>query len=113
MRLSDLSPRWAADYDILVGDHVVHDETRVGMAISFQCPHCVLTGAAYRTRLCVFFRNPVDGKPHSDDYDDKHLWLRSGETFESLTLSPSIDASGSGHWHGFITSGQMTGGGIG
>lgn len=102
MKLTDLNPRWAADYDILVGDHVVHDEDRKGMAVTFDCPHC------RTTRLGVFFRNPVDGKPPSDDFDDKRLWTRAGETFETLSLTPSIDASASGHWHGFITNGEIT-----
>ena len=102
MRLVDLEPRWAADYDILVGDRVVHDEDRHGMAISFNCPHCGTT------RLCVFFANPIDGKPHTDGRDNLHLWTRTGDSFENLTLTPSIDASESGHWHGFITNGQIT-----
>ena len=102
MRLTELKPRWAADYDILIGDHVVHDENRVGMALTFECPHC------RTTRLGVFFRNPVDGKAHSDDYDNAHLWMRTGDTFETLSLSPSIDASASGHWHGYITGGDVT-----
>lgn len=35
-------------------------------------------------------------------------WQRTGDTFETLSCIPSIDASQSGHWHGFITSGQIT-----
>lgn len=100
MRLSELNPRWALDADIVVGDRVVHDENRVGMAVSFDCPHCC------STRLCVFFRNPIDGKPPSDDY--QNLWQRTGETFETLSLTPSIDASAHGHWHGFIENGEVT-----
>jgi hypothetical protein len=105
VRLTDLNPRWAADYDILIGGAVVHDADRKGMAISFDCPCCL--GA---TRLCVFFANPIDGKPPSDDYDSTHLWTRTGETFENLQLSPSIDASEHGHWHGWITDGRIIGG---
>lgn len=26
-------------------------------------------------------------------------------TFENMTVKPSLDASASGHWHGFITDG--------
>jgi hypothetical protein len=33
------------------------------------------------------------------------LWQRTGETFETLTLTPSVDCSAWGHWHGFITNG--------
>jgi Family of unknown function (DUF6527) len=35
------------------------------------------------------------------------VWKRNGETFADLTLAPSIDASKSGHWHGFITNGEI------
>jgi hypothetical protein len=35
-------------------------------------------------------------------------WKRSGEAFETLSLSPSIDASNAGHWHGFIKNGEVT-----
>ncbi len=35
------------------------------------------------------------------------LWQRTGETFETLTLSPSVDASRAGCWHGFITNGEV------
>lgn len=102
IKLTDLEPRWAADYDILIGDRVVHDADRVGMAISFLCPCC------REMRLCVFFKNPVDGKAHTDDRDDAHLWTRTGDTFETLSLTPSVDASGFGHWHGVITNGVAT-----
>jgi hypothetical protein len=34
------------------------------------------------------------------------LWQRSGSTFDDLTLSPSVDASGSGHWHGWVQAGE-------
>jgi hypothetical protein len=37
-----------------------------------------------------------------------HLWQRTGNTFETLTLTPSIDASPD--WHGYVTSGQIVGG---
>ncbi len=40
-----------------------------------------------------------------------NVWKRgSGDTFETLTLTPSIDANVdiAGHWHGFITNGEVT-----
>jgi hypothetical protein len=37
-------------------------------------------------------------------------WTISGEDFDTLTVTPSIDASASGHWHGFLTAGQIVGG---
>jgi hypothetical protein len=99
MRLVDLEPHWAMDADILVGDAILHDADRHGMGVTFLCPHCRVT------RLGVFFRNPIDGKGASDA---PRLWQRTGDTFEALSLSPSIDASAHGHWHGFIQNGEVT-----
>lgn len=31
-------------------------------------------------------------------------------TFETMTVTPSLDASGAGLWHGFITNGEIVGG---
>lgn len=99
MKLTDLNPRWACDADIVIGGVNQHFENRHGMAISFECPHC------RDCRLAVWFENPIDGLPPTDDAE--HLWRRDGDTFETLTLSPSIDASKVGHWHGFIRDGLV------
>jgi hypothetical protein len=93
-RLIELNPRWyiAADSPDILG-------------ITFDCPCCKVI------RLGVPFVEVIDrdGLP-----DDVHWgrpgvkWNRSGETFETLSLSPSIDASAFGHWHGHISSGEVT-----
>jgi len=44
---------------------------------------------------------------HTFEVPMGYLWQRTGETFEDMTLSPSIDASNSGHWHGHITNGEV------
>jgi hypothetical protein len=98
MRLSELNPRWAIDADIIIGGISQHFPDRHGMAISFDCPHCRVQ------RLAVWFSNPIDGGPPTDDATA--LWQRTGDDFETLTLAPSIDASKFGHWHGFITNGE-------
>ena len=100
MRLRELHPRWAIDADLVIGGVAHHYEGRYGMAISFDCPCC-----AGVTRLAVWFANPIDGLPPTDDA--KNLWTRTGETFGDLTLTPSIDASKVGHWHGHITNGDV------
>ena len=92
MKLTDLDPRWVAD----------GDGRRIG--VSFICPHCKPSGGDYR--LAVGFANPIGSGPADDGW---HVhWQRAGEAFETLTLAPSIDASKSGHWHGFITNGEVT-----
>lgn len=100
MKLTDLDPNWAVDADIVIGGVKRHYDDRHGMAVSFLCPHC------RQTRLAVWFANPIDGLPPTDDAET--LWQRSGESFENLTLSPSVDASKFGHWHGFIRNGEVS-----
>lgn len=34
-------------------------------------------------------------------------WKFKGNDFNTLTVTPSIDASASGNWHGFITNGEI------
>jgi hypothetical protein len=109
MKLADLDPRWACDADIVIGGVKQHFEGRHGMAVSFECPHCVQrereTGDNRVIRLAVWFANPIDGLPSTDDATT--LWQRSGDSFENLTLTPSVDASKEGHWHGYITNGEI------
>lgn len=111
MRLVDLNPRWFAE----PGRH--------GQGLSFDCPHC-----AGGVRLSAPFTVPLDGgapislehgvlwptlQPRPDDAPGRVTvppgihWTRTGDTFETMTLVPSIDASRSGHWHGFITNGAI------
>lgn len=102
MRLLELDPHWMKGY--------FDGPERHGMGITFDCPHCP---AGKRTRLGVAFVNPVDGgAPMPLDPTGKNgwrfLWRRTGDTFETLTLTPSIDASAQGHWHGFISNGDVS-----
>lgn len=34
-------------------------------------------------------------------------WAFEGNDFNTLTVRPSIDASASGNWHGFLTNGEI------
>lgn len=87
MKLTELTPEWR---DI--------GEGRRGQGVEFQCPHC------NKRRIFVPFENPLDGgKPIQSS---TNLWKREGETFETLTLSPSINQIG--HWHGWIRNGEVT-----
>jgi hypothetical protein len=103
MRLTDLDPHW-----------LTCAPGRSGMGISFECPRC------RDQRLGVWFKNPLDGGPPAPPEEGpKPRWVRTGDTFETLTLTPSIDAScctgcvlgpdgkPTGHWHGYITDGSI------
>ncbi len=113
MQLSQFKPRW-------VGTKESQAQGRKGMGMSFRCPGCG------EVRLSVWFANPVDGGvahpadpvPEGATEEEKNYifsrnnrWLRTGESFEVLSLSPSVDASKAGHWHGMVTAGQVSGDG--
>jgi len=77
--------------------------------MSFECPHC------HDFRIPVWFKNPLDGGPpvtreemKQPPGEELHHWQRTGDTFETMTLSPSIDASKWKHWHGFVRNGQIS-----
>ena len=107
MRLIDLAPRWFTIPQCAPGIDV-----RIGL--TFLCPHC-------RTqRLGVQFTPPLDREGVFATlgikwpFGDGPVWQREGDTFETITLTPSIDASGreridfDGHWHGFVRNGEVT-----
>lgn len=74
---------------------------RFGIGIDFDCP-CGCQSPCY-----VPFSNPLDGgSPLNDGH---HTWQRTGETFETLTLTPSIQriAGCDNKWHGFIRDGEI------
>lgn len=72
---------------------------RHGIGIVFDCP----CGCSEIVGLP--FRNPLDGGPvHSPN---QASWQRTGDTFETLTLTPSILRMGGCGWHGFLTNGEF------
>lgn len=116
VKLVDLEPVWIERQGRVVG-------------VRFYCPkndgdgpHC--DGHS----VCVLFSNPPDGgAAHPDDSSSPgnsagRRWLRTGSTFDDLTLSPSVDCTTSegcdkpdhaqcSHthcWHGNVLGGQIT-----
>lgn len=106
MRLSALDPRW-----------IERNGERIGVV--FRCPHCVGEKFYWLTCYRVPMGNfgdqhealaPVisEGNLHrvvpvKRDY----AWSFVGDTFETLSITPSLDASASGHWHGYVTAGEI------
>jgi hypothetical protein len=108
MRLTDLSPHWIA----LFGWSA---ESQFYVGVSFLCPHCDPSapehGANRRRRLAVMFHPPIDpdnwlARILAPVSEGKHQRV-SGETFDTLTLSPSIGFDHIGHWHGHIVNGAI------
>lgn len=110
MKLVELSPQW-----------ILREGQRVG--ILFRCPHCLYK--APRQWLMIFnvpqasISGPdgqyslVTGMIPDDELAQavpsrrNFAWQFTGDTFDALSIVPSVDASSSGHWHGYITNGEV------
>lgn len=98
MRLLDLEPRW---YVAREGGHPV--------GITFRCPHCPGSGQRPAIALHLDGTN-LDPDPENPQQlaADETVWtVAAGGSFADVTLTPSIDASKAGHWHGYITEGDI------
>ena len=112
MRLVDLDPRWVGAggegvYHRGPNGDLIPAPERHGVAITFRCP----CGTHQRDdeydtdRVVVEFNNPLDGGPPHDPRPAAR-WDRTGDTFETLTIRPSIQRIGGCGWHGYITNGE-------
>lgn len=124
MRLTELEPKWLTDRGKLRG-------------VVFKCPHCRKEWlTCFFEPTPIFSSNefpdwwkehnfPPPGTQSRMVIDALELdvmsefsafvpckkdigWAHTGNTFDALTITPSLDASAAGHWHGFITSGGIT-----
>lgn len=88
-RLVNLQPRWIKPAPTLTS------------GMTFLCPCC------RKQRIAVFFKDwcPLGTVQESTD---EPRWSRTGDTFENITISPSVDMSRYGHWHGHIQNGEVT-----
>lgn len=116
MRLADKEPRWVAiGYPGFVEKaNAWAQSLPIYCGVSFMCPHC------NAQRLAVIFDPPVNPAGHvvrdaPPVPAGQLVWKRDGgDTFDTLTLSPSLDFSRparidfAGHWHGFIKNGELT-----
>lgn len=102
MRLIDLNPRWiGAGGDGVYSADGTPAKERHGVGVMLDCPD------GCDQRLYVPFANPLDGGASLEPRG----WQRAGDTFETLTLRPSVLRSnerGGCGWHGFITNGEVT-----
>jgi hypothetical protein len=109
VKLTELNPRWVAcgfPAFVQTANNWAAD-LPIRRGLTFDCPHCRVQ------RLGVMFDPLINPENHTvkdePKYEGQKLWTRiSGETFDTLTLEPSLDTSKDGHWHGRITNGEAT-----
>lgn len=102
MRLTDLQPKWIYKSKIF----------------AFLCPHCkkdwltckrvVMSHRQQREIVEIAF-----GEGWSSVVvlcEDACAWAFTSFDFETISVTPSLDASKSGNWHGHITNGVIVGG---
>jgi hypothetical protein len=107
MKLTDLKPRWTGYGNATESQQIIN-------GVTFLCPHCGLQAGQ---RLGVLFHPPIDKAGWIEKgvtiFHSAVEWTRTGDTFETLTLSPSINTAENkmeflNHWHGHITNGEVT-----
>lgn len=81
----------------------------------FLCPHCQKVWLSCKNIVMTMHDQYALFQAHlGDDWNlsvvpckKEMAWAFSGSDFGSFSVTPSLDASKSGHWHGFITNGAI------
>ena len=96
MRLSELEPRWIS-------------ETR----FAFKCPHCREIWITCQTQPTPMGEQ-CDENEAALGEDVPYIpcapqssWNVTSKDFETMSVTPSLNAEPAGHWHGFITNGVI------
>jgi hypothetical protein len=100
IRLIELEPRWLSE-----------------QVFAFRCPHCkqiwltcknVVMGFGQQRDLAIAANlEPIGPRYGAVLTDEACAWKWESTDFATMSVTPSIDASKSGHWHGFITNGEI------
>lgn len=100
MRLVDLDPRYFVRKE---GGHPV--------GITFDCPCCVGTPRGSRLAIALHMDgtnfDPDPANAQQFETGDTVWTITAGDDFTNLSVTPSVDASDAGHWHGYITNGEI------
>lgn len=100
MRLASLDPLWVP----------IGGGQKRGFI--FRCPHCKEKWLLCKTVFAdldeqeMIFQNRRIQAPDFIPVADRAVWHIIGD-FLDMQVSPSIDASASGHWHGWIRNGEI------
>ena len=100
MKLAELEPIW-------INENM----------FAFRCPHCqkvwltcknvVIDNRGQRNLVISAGLEPTGPRYGAVLSKPNMAWSWDENDFMSMTITPSIDASKSGHWHGFITKGEI------
>ena len=100
MKLLDLEPRWLSEH-----------------MFAFRCPHCqktwltcknvAMSNKDQRELAIAANLEPTGPRYGCVLMDAKCAWKWDAPDFATMSVTPSIDASKSGHWHGHITKGEI------
>ena len=107
MRLLDLDPRW-----------LMKDDKRIGFTFNGPLARgfrqsCFVFSPPTRDQWRIFEENLGDENEVQGCTPGTQWTIAGGiesADFATLSVSPSIDGSAGGEWHGFITNGQIVGG---
>lgn len=98
MKLTDLEPAWLSP-DVFIfksptgrGDLLTCK--RVPMSHIDQYDLIYANNLQYRKQIIIMS-------------NEEMAWSFEGNDFSTMTVSPSIDASASGNWHGHIINGEI------
>lgn len=119
MRLVELDPRWVAVGNWTMGAYheagtkFFENPTPFYIGVNFRCPHCSkgFVGALFTNPIDpgdLILSGQINWSAVMAALPNYKFWTRVGDTFETLSLSPSIDVSKAGHWHGSVTKGEVS-----
>lgn len=98
MKLTDLSPRW------LTPDTFIFQNPTGGT----DWLSCTRVGLTFMEQQKLFYKDNPDLVGRSVvGMTRGYAWTFAGSDFATLTVTPSLDFSASGNWHGFITNGEV------
>lgn len=105
MRLVDLDPRWLIQNGRRVGFTFFSPVQSQGMGKSRWRQSCFIEPTSSDVQFDLLGDEPVQ------HCNPACAWKIEGgienASFETMTVTPSIDGSAGGLWHGFITNGEI------
>lgn len=98
MKLLDLEPAWLSPDVFIFRSPVGHRDLvtckRIPMTRNEQYALIYEKNPQYKGKIVVLTV-------------PEFAWKFEGNDFNTLTVSPSLDCSASGNWHGFIVNGEI------